>query len=190
MKQSEIHIHINQKLPLFSNRSIINLDFLQASDPNKMTVPPGATNDTASFTASGVPAASSTNCGGSLAKASWRPGSATFQAWESNLDWSYWNLVWNHVIFHDFPILQLVLVDVVITPPNWGFRFLPHHMQTPSLGTISAPSASACFKRVGWAPTKNTRGALWPRRSTCSKSRPVEKAAHEVETPKSKQPKN
>lgn len=86
MKQSEIHIHMNQKLPLFSNQSIINLDFLQASDPNKITVPPGATNDTASFTASGVPAASSTNCGGSLAKASCRPGSATFQAWESNLD--------------------------------------------------------------------------------------------------------
>mmetsp|Transcript_44122 Transcript_44122/g.95891 ORF Transcript_44122/g.95891 Transcript_44122/m.95891 type:complete len:226 (-) Transcript_44122:428-1105(-) len=55
---------------------------LLPDSPSRITVPPGATSDTASFTASGVPAASSTSDGGASASAAWRSegDSRTFQA--------------------------------------------------------------------------------------------------------------
>ena len=58
-------------------------------DPSRITVPPGATSDTASFTASGVPAASSTSDGGASASAAWRSegDSRTFQACRGGYGW-------------------------------------------------------------------------------------------------------
>ena len=52
-------------------------------------MPPGATSDTASFTASGVPAASSTSDGGASASAAWRSegDSRTFQACRGGYGW-------------------------------------------------------------------------------------------------------